>query len=96
MGAWGISIVLIILMGIITALLASSSIEIIVTLLSIVFMVWYLVVTIASLGAVVRRLHDSDRSGWYILISVIPLINLVLLYWLFIVPSNEIGETRWG
>ncbi|MDO9518506.1 MAG: DUF805 domain-containing protein [Methanosarcinaceae archaeon] len=96
LGAWGISIVIAILMGVITGLLASSSIEIVVTLLSVIFMVWYLVVTIASLGAVVRRLHDTDRSGWYILIGLIPLVNLVLLYWIFIVPSKEVGETRWG
>ncbi len=31
----------------------------------------------------VRRLHDIDRSGWWLLIIFIPLIGmLVLLYWM--------------
>jgi uncharacterized membrane protein YhaH (DUF805 family) len=31
----------------------------------------------------VRRLHDIDKSGWWLLISVVPFIGgIVLIYWL--------------
>jgi uncharacterized membrane protein YhaH (DUF805 family) len=30
----------------------------------------------------VRRLHDIDRSGWWILIGLVPLIGwIILIYW---------------
>nr|WP_010105424.1 DUF805 domain-containing protein [Verminephrobacter aporrectodeae] len=38
-----------------------------------------------------RRLHDIDRSGWWLLLQVIPLGFLVLLYW-WVQPSKEPGE----
>jgi len=35
-----------------------------------------------NLGVLVRRLHDIDRSGWWVLIVLIPLIGwIVLIYW---------------
>ncbi len=48
-----------------------------------------------TLAAVVRRLHDTDRSGWWYLISFIPLIGgLVLLY--FLVSKGTEGPNRFG
>ena len=32
-----------------------------------------------GLGVSVRRLHDTDRSGWWILIALIPLIGTIIL-----------------
>jgi uncharacterized membrane protein YhaH (DUF805 family) len=29
----------------------------------------------------VRRLHDIGKTGWLLLIGLIPLVNLLLLYW---------------
>ena len=39
-----------------------------------------------ALGVAVRRLHDVDRSGWWILITLIPLIEALLL-------SRDAGRT---
>jgi uncharacterized membrane protein YhaH (DUF805 family) len=50
---------------------------------------------IPSLAVGARRLHDLGKSGWFLLISLIPLIGiLVLIYW-FVQPSaesNQFGE----
>ena len=35
-----------------------------------------------SLAAAARRMHDTDKSGWLLLIGLIPLVGLVLLYFL--------------
>jgi uncharacterized membrane protein YhaH (DUF805 family) len=44
--------------------------------------IYSLVVSLPSLAVTVRRLHDTDRSGWWILLSAIPLIGwAVLIYW---------------
>ena len=48
-----------------------------------------------GLSVSVRRLHDIDRSGWWILIGLVPLIgNLVLLFW-YVQPSQT-GRNRFG
>ena len=47
-----------------------------------------------SIAAGVRRLHDTDRSGWWLLIAIIPLIGLVLIY--FLVLEGTKGDNRFG
>lgn len=48
-----------------------------------------------SLGVAVRRLHDTDRSGWWILIGLIPLIGaIVLIVWY--ASEGSPGENRYG
>jgi uncharacterized membrane protein YhaH (DUF805 family) len=42
----------------------------------------------------VRRLHDTDRSGWWLLLVFVPLGNIVLLIW-FCLPSTW-GPNRFG
>ena len=45
-------------------------------------LLFLLAVTPASCTVGIRRLHDLDKSGWLILIAIIPIIGgLVLLYW---------------
>lgn len=50
----------------------------------------WLVMVIPSLAAGVRRLHDTNQSGWMLLISLIPLGSLALLVMLA-QPSNPAG-----
>ncbi len=39
---------------------------------------------IPSLAAAVRRLHDTDRSGWWVLLGAIPVIGLLVLFFLYL------------
>jgi uncharacterized membrane protein YhaH (DUF805 family) len=56
---------------------------------------FYLVTFLPGLGVSVRRLHDTDRSGWWILIAFVPIIGgLVLLY--FMVQPGTQGPNRFG
>ena len=44
---------------------------------------WFLGVVVPSFAVAARRLHDIDRSGWWQLISLLPVVGVfVLLYWL--------------
>lgn len=38
-----------------------------------------LALLLPNLGVAVRRLHDTNRSGWWILIALVPLVGIVLL-----------------
>ncbi|MFD8720709.1 uncharacterized membrane protein YhaH (DUF805 family) [Streptomyces sp. Ag109_O5-1] len=45
--------------------------------------IYSLAVLLPGLGVAVRRLHDTGRSGWAILIGIIPLVgSIILLVWL--------------
>ena len=44
--------------------------------------IWWLANVIPSLAVAVRRLHDTGRSGWWLLLGLIPLIGqIVLIVW---------------
>ncbi len=48
-----------------------------------------------SLAQYVKRLHDTDKSGWWILLFLIPIVNIVLaLYMLF--ADGTVGPNRYG
>lgn len=51
--------------------------------LGILSLIFSLFMLIPSLSVATRRLHDTDRSGWWQLIGIIPIIGiLVLIYFL--------------
>jgi uncharacterized membrane protein YhaH (DUF805 family) len=41
-----------------------------------------------GLGLAVRRLHDTGRSGWWLLIGLIPCIGLILLIVWYVEEGN--------
>jgi uncharacterized membrane protein YhaH (DUF805 family) len=51
-----------------------------------------------NLSILVRRLHDTDRSGWYILIAFIPIVGILVLLTLLVEDSypktNEYGKPK--
>jgi uncharacterized membrane protein YhaH (DUF805 family) len=50
---------------------------------------------IPSLAVSTRRLHDTDRSGWYNLIVLVPLFgNIVLIF--FLCQDSAPGANRFG
>ncbi len=49
---------------------------------------------VPSLAAGVRRLHDQDKSGWWMLLGLVPLAGLVLL--VFFLLEGTRGENRFG
>jgi len=58
-------------------------------------MVYSLAVLVPSLAVSVRRLHDTDRSGWWLLIGIIPLIGGIILL-IFMVGDGVPGENQYG
>jgi uncharacterized membrane protein YhaH (DUF805 family) len=57
-------------------------------------LIWLLVTFIPTLAVTVRRLHDVDKSGWFILLGLIPLVGLYLIY-LYVQPGTP-GPNRFG
>ena len=48
-----------------------------------------------GLAVSVRRLHDTERSGWWILIGLIPIIGWIVLI-VFYVQDSDPTENRFG
>jgi len=48
-----------------------------------------------SLGVTVRRLHDTNRNGWWFLLMFIPLIGIIWFTVLLCLKGTE-GENRFG
>ena len=48
-----------------------------------------------SLAVGVRRLHDINRSGWWLLLGFVPLVGwLVLIVWA--IKQGDLGDNRYG
>ncbi|MCF8522753.1 MAG: DUF805 domain-containing protein [Pontimonas sp.] len=48
-----------------------------------------------SLSILIRRLHDTNRSGWWVLIGLIPLAGAIVLF-VFVLLDSDPGENRFG
>ncbi len=52
------------------------------------YALYALLAFIPGLAVGVRRLHDVDKSGWYMLLAIVPLVNIYLIV-LFCTASDE-------
>jgi len=52
-------------------------------------------VFLPALAVLVRRLHDTNRSGWWVLISFLPLIGVLVLLF-FSLQEGQPGENQYG
>jgi len=50
---------------------------------------------VPSIAVSVRRLHDIDRTGWWVLIGLVPLIGWIVLL-VFHVQDSTSGTNRYG
>lgn len=48
-----------------------------------------------TLAVTVRRLHDTDRSGWWWWIGIVPFIGQIWLFVLMVLPGTP-GPNRYG
>ena len=72
---------------VISGLLSSS-------LLVIVYAVFALAMFVPSMAVSARRLHDTNRSGWWFLLSLVPLGFIVLI--VFFAARGTVGPNRFG
>lgn len=54
-----------------------------------------IVIALSTLSLAVRRLHDTDRSGWWLLLALVPGLGWIPLTVFFVLPGTE-GANRFG
>lgn len=57
--------------------------------------IYYAVTTVPAMAVGVRRLHDTGRSGWWMLIGLVPLVGSIWLIVLMCSDDNP-GDNRYG
>jgi uncharacterized membrane protein YhaH (DUF805 family) len=60
-----------------------------------IYSITTLALFLPSLSVLVRRLHDTDRTGWWVLIALIPVVGFIVLLVFVLLPS-KMGPTRWN
>ena len=61
----------------------------------IVGLIWILVTIVPALAVLVRRLHDTGKTGWWALIGFVPLVGGIVLL-VFTVLDSDAGENKFG
>jgi uncharacterized membrane protein YhaH (DUF805 family) len=62
---------------------------------SVVALILELALFLPMMAVTVRRLHDTDRSGWWILLGLIPVVgSIVVIVWLC--QDGNSGPNRFG
>ena len=78
--------------GIIGAILGSEGLLLLGSIMEVLLSLAFL---IPGLAVSIRRLHDVGKSGWWILINLIPLLgNLYFLY--LMVKDSQPDANQWG
>lgn len=87
-----VHLVIIFILSFISGALAGTGLDFIPNIL----VLGYLLLSfLPALAITIRRLHDSGKSGWYYLFSVIPYIGWLIVL-VFIVQDSETGQNKWG
>jgi uncharacterized membrane protein YhaH (DUF805 family) len=61
----------------------------------IISVVYIIVMIYSSIRIQVRRLHDLNRSGWWILLGLVPLVGFVQFLFLLLAPGTA-GPNKFG
>jgi len=57
--------------------------------------IYTLAVLIPGIAVTVRRLHDTGRSGWWILIVLVPIVGWIVLL-VFMLINSQPGQNAYG
>ncbi|MFC0005044.1 DUF805 domain-containing protein [Micromonospora siamensis] len=86
--SWVVSIVASVLDGAFGTQMGSGS-------LGVIGLIVTLALLLPSIAVAVRRLHDTNRAGWWLLIALIPLVGAIVLIVFFAMEGTR-GENRFG
>lgn len=84
-----------IIMVLLTLVDAAFSIDIGIFGMGLISTVYYIFIFLPSLALSVRRLHDTGRSGWWVLISLIPVAGFIVLL-VFFCQNSYYGDNEYG
>ena len=69
--------------------------ETVAAIVTVIMTVLLIVAIISSVTLVIRRLHDLNRPGWFIIGMILPVVNIALLIYLSFFKGTE-GSNQYG
>ena len=57
--------------------------------------IWSLITLIPSFAVTVRRLHDINKSGWWVLIELVPIVGLIVML-VFVCSKSVDTDNKYG
>ncbi len=61
----------------------------------VLYFLYAIVSLLPGIAVSIRRLHDTSRSGWWILIALVPLIGGIVLL-VYLVEDSKPGSNEYG
>ena len=61
----------------------------------VLYVIYALALIVPSIAVTIRRLHDTDKSGWWILIALVPFVGGIILLVFMCIDSTP-GTNQWG
>ncbi len=61
----------------------------------VLYLGYWLATIVPSLAVGIRRLHDTDKSGWFLLLSLIPFVGAIILI-VFLAAEGTKGPNNFG
>ena len=86
---WWYALANLIISVVLSALGGASSI------FNILYLIYVLAVLIPGLAVGIRRLHDTGKSGWWLLIALVPFVGFIVLIVFFCTDSTR-GTNQFG
>jgi uncharacterized membrane protein YhaH (DUF805 family) len=80
-----ISAVLVLVLGIVNGLMGAD--------VPALPLYYTLAVVLPGLAVTVRRLHDTDRSGWWFLIFLVPIVGAIVFLVFMATPGDEMANS---
>ena len=74
---------------------ATATVDMVVGTYPILYAIAFLGLFLPMLAAEFRRLHDTNRSAWWILISFVPIVGFIVLIVFFCLEGTK-GDNRFG
>ena len=57
--------------------------------------IWSIAASIGGIMLSIRRLHDLNKSGWFLLLGLVPLVNVIFILYMWLAPGT-VGVNQYG
>ncbi|WBQ02291.1 DUF805 domain-containing protein [Kribbella sp. CA-293567] len=57
--------------------------------------IYTLAILLPSIGVAIRRMHDTGRSGWWVLINLVPCVGFIVFI-VFAAQEGNAGDNQYG
>ena len=92
LGLFIVEVVIMVLSAVLTGITGSSAIGM---LFSLILILFCLAILVPSIALAFRRMHDQDKSAWFLLLAFVPFVGGLILLVFYCLPGT-VGPNKFG